>query len=56
MYAYYSYDGTKIIHRSAGAKIYYAWYDGVLFQIGYKYFDDPTIDMETVVRQIILGS
>jgi hypothetical protein len=56
MYAYYSYDGTKIIHRSAGAKIYYAWYDGVLFQIGYKYFNDPTIDMETVVRQIILGS
>lgn len=56
MYAYYSYDGTKIIHKSAGAKIYYAWYDGVLFQIGYKYFDDPTIDMEPIVRQIILGS
>lgn len=54
MYAYYSFDGTKIIHRSAGAKMYYAWYDGVLFQIGYK-FDDPAIDMEAVVRKIVLG-
>ena len=56
MYAYYSFDGTKIIHKSAGAKMYYAWYDGVLFQIGYKSFDNPTIDMEPVVRKIILGS
>ncbi len=55
MYAYYSFDGKNIIHRSAGAKMYYAWYDGVLFQIGYK-FDDPTTDMEPVIRQIILGS
>ncbi len=54
-YAYYSYDGTKIIHRSTGAKMYYAWYDGVLFQIGYT-FDDETIDMEPIVRQIILGT
>jgi len=53
-YAYYSFDGTKIIHRSTGAKMYYAWYDGVLFQIGYT-FDDETIDMEPTVRQIILG-
>lgn len=55
MYAYYSYDGIKIIHRSGGAKMYYAWYDGVLFQIGYK-FENPAIDMEPTVRQIILGS
>jgi len=55
MYAYYSYDGVKIVHRSAGAKIYYAWYDGVLFQIGCKFDDDDTTDMEAVVRKIILG-
>ncbi|MRT92779.1 hypothetical protein [Ancylomarina sp. 16SWW S1-10-2] len=54
MYNYYSFDGSKIIHRSTGSKMYYAWYDGVLFQIGYK-FDDETIDMESVIRKIILG-
>ena len=54
MYAYYSFDGEKIIHRSTGSKIYYAWYDGVIFRIGYQ-FNDETIDMEALVRQIILG-
>ena len=58
MYPYYSYDESKtpsIIHTSTGSKMYYAWYEGVLFQIGYK-FDDEAIDMESFVRQIILGS
>ena len=56
MYAYYSYDSTdnEIMHTSTGAKVYYAWHDGLIFQIGYK-FADETIDMEAVVRKIILG-
>lgn len=57
MYAYYSYNESEkqIIHRSVGAKMYYAWHNGVIFQIGYKFFDNPTLDMEPIVRQIILG-
>lgn len=57
MYPYYSYDESdKLIeHTSTGSKMYYAWYDGLIFQIGYK-FSDETIDMEAVVRKIILGS
>jgi hypothetical protein len=57
MYPYYSYDqsSNKIIHTSTGSKMYYAWHDGVIFQIGYK-FDDETIDIESVIRKIILGS
>ncbi|MGZ2371596.1 hypothetical protein ACXR6G_17585 [Ancylomarina sp. YFZ004] len=56
MYPYYSYDPIKstIEHTSTGSKVYYAWHDGLLFQIGYKFTDD-TIDMEAVVRKIILG-
>jgi len=56
MYPYYSYNSSKnqIEHTSTGSKMYYAWHDGLIFQIGYK-FTDETIDMETVVRQIILG-
>ena len=57
MYAYYSYDSDKslIEHTSTGSKMYYAWHQGLIFQIGYKFADD-TIDMEAVVRKIILGS
>jgi hypothetical protein len=58
MYPYYSYDAsneTPIQHTSTGSKVYYAWHDGLIFQIGYKFSDD-TIDMEAVVRKIILGS
>ncbi|RXQ95960.1 hypothetical protein EO244_06565 [Ancylomarina salipaludis] len=57
MYPYYSYDESKnyIEHTSTGASIYYAWHDGLIFQIGYKFTDD-TIDVESLVRKIILGS
>lgn len=57
MYPYYSYDSNKsmIEHTSTGSKMYYAWHDGLIFQIGYKFTDD-TIDMEPTVRKIILGS
>jgi len=56
MYPYYSYnESDKLIeHTSTGSKMYYAWHDGLIFQIGYK-FADETIDMEPVVRKIILG-
>ncbi len=57
MYPYYSFDSSKnyIEHTSTGASIYYAWHDGIIFQIGYKFSDD-TIDVETIARKIILGS
>lgn len=56
MYSYYSFDLAKnlIDHSSIGASIYYAWHDGLMFQIGYK-FTDETINIEAVVRQVILG-
>ncbi len=56
MYPYYSYNESNnlIEHTSTGSKMYYAWHDGLIFQIGYK-FNDETIDVEPMVRQIILG-
>ncbi len=55
MYPYYAFFDNKIEHTSTGSKMYYAWHDGLLFQIGYK-LSDESFKMESIVREIILGS
>jgi len=56
MYPYYSYkaDENLIEHTSTGSKMYYAWHDGLIFQIGYN-MDTEGMDMEAMVKEIILG-
>jgi len=56
MYPYYSYkaDQKLIEHTSTGSKMYYAWHDGLIFQIGYN-MDIEGMDMEAMIKEIILG-
>jgi len=56
MYPYYAYDeDDKLIdHTSTGSQMYYAWHDGLIFQIGYN-MNTEGMDMEAMIKEIILG-
>lgn len=56
MYPYYAYNADQklIDHTSTGSKMYYAWHDGLIFQIGYN-MDTEDMDMEAMIKEIILG-
>jgi hypothetical protein len=56
MYPYYAYNADQklIDHTSTGSQMYYAWHDGLIFQIGYN-MDTEGMDMEAMIKEIILG-
>ncbi|NOU58607.1 hypothetical protein [Marinifilum caeruleilacunae] len=57
MFDYYKYDESqnRIFKESTGSYQYYAWYDGLIYKIGFN-MDVEAVDEEALVRQIILGN
>ncbi|WP_372751552.1 hypothetical protein [Labilibaculum sp.] len=57
MFDYYKYlDEDQLLDKeSTGSSQYYAWYDGLIYSIGFT-MDTDSIDQENLVREIILGN
>jgi hypothetical protein len=57
MFDYYKYleEDNLLDKESTGSSQYYAWYDGLIYSIGFT-MDTDSIDQEGLVREIILGN
>lgn len=57
MFDYYKFleDDKLMDKESTGSSQYYAWYDGLIYKIGFK-MDVTGTDHEALIRKIILGS
>ena len=57
MFDYYMYDeaDNQMDKESTGSYQYYAWYDGLIYKIGFN-MDISTTDHEALIRKVILGN
>ena len=57
MFDYYKYSESekRIYKESTGSYQYYAWYNGLIYKIGFN-MDVTTLDAEALVRKVILGN